>query len=128
MSNPDVQKGRRQALSVVLSQVLVGALVAIVCHAIEGARAAGASEFIVADSHGNAQNLLLDQLPADVRVVRGFPRPLSMGLPSKSFRAVTSVDKSSAAMANVDHELGICDFERWGMIPIRTDKEKYPIA
>lgn len=46
--------------------------------AIEGARAAGATEFIVADSHGNAQNLLIDQLPEDVRVVRGFPRPMSM--------------------------------------------------
>jgi F0F1-type ATP synthase assembly protein I len=45
LSNPDVQKGRRQALSVVLSQVLVGALVAIVCHAIEGARA-GASALL----------------------------------------------------------------------------------
>jgi D-amino peptidase len=46
--------------------------------AIEGARAAGATEFVVADSHGNAQNLLIDQLPEDVRVVRGFPRPMSM--------------------------------------------------
>jgi D-amino peptidase len=46
--------------------------------AIEGARAAGATEFVVADSHGNAQNLLIDQLPEDARVVRGFPRPLSM--------------------------------------------------
>lgn len=46
--------------------------------AIEGARAAGATEFIVADSHGNAQNVLIDQLPQDVRIVRGFPRPLSM--------------------------------------------------
>ncbi len=46
--------------------------------AIEGARAAGATEFVVCDSHGNAQNLLIDQLPDDVRVVRGFPRPLEM--------------------------------------------------
>jgi len=46
--------------------------------AIDGARAAGATEFVVADSHGNAQNVLIDQLPPDVRVVRGFPRPLSM--------------------------------------------------
>jgi len=46
--------------------------------AIDGARAAGASEFVIADSHGNAQNLLIDQLPDDVRVVRGFPRPLDM--------------------------------------------------
>lgn len=46
--------------------------------AIEGARAAGATAFVIADSHGNAQNLLLDQLPDDVQVVRGFPRPLEM--------------------------------------------------
>jgi D-amino peptidase len=46
--------------------------------AIEGARAAGATEFVIADSHGNMQNLLIDQLPEDVRVVRGSPRPLSM--------------------------------------------------
>ncbi len=46
--------------------------------AIEGARAAGATSFVLADAHGNAQSLLIDQLPEDVRVVRGFPRPLSM--------------------------------------------------
>jgi D-amino peptidase len=46
--------------------------------AIEGAKSAGATEFVVADSHGNMQNLLIDQLPDDVRVVRGSPRPLSM--------------------------------------------------
>jgi D-amino peptidase len=46
--------------------------------AIEAAKAAGAGEIVVADSHGNAQSLLLDALPPDVRVVRGFPRPLSM--------------------------------------------------
>ncbi len=46
--------------------------------AIDGARAAGATEFVIADSHGNMQNLLIDQLPEDVRIVRGSPRPLSM--------------------------------------------------
>jgi D-amino peptidase len=46
--------------------------------AIEGARAAGATEILVADSHGNGQNLLIDQLPADVQLVRSWPRPLSM--------------------------------------------------
>ncbi len=46
--------------------------------AIEGARLAGASEFVVCDAHGNAQNILIDQLPEDVRIVRGFPRPLEM--------------------------------------------------
>ena len=46
--------------------------------AIEGARQAGATEFVVADAHGNMQNLLIDQFPADVRIVRGEPRHLSM--------------------------------------------------
>jgi D-amino peptidase len=46
--------------------------------AIDAARAAGATEFVVCDAHGNAQNLLIDKLPDDVRIVRGFPRPLEM--------------------------------------------------
>ena len=39
-----------------------------VAAAIEGAKAAGASEILVADSHGNGQNLLIEQLPEDVEV------------------------------------------------------------
>jgi len=46
--------------------------------AIEAARAAGASEIVVSDSHGNGENLLIEQLPSDVRVVRSWPRPLMM--------------------------------------------------
>ena len=46
--------------------------------AIEGAREAGAIEILVSDSHGNGQNLLIDQLPTDVQVVRSWPRPLGM--------------------------------------------------
>jgi D-amino peptidase len=46
--------------------------------AIDAARAAGATEFVVSDSHGNGQNLLIDQLPSDVTVIRSWPRPLSM--------------------------------------------------
>lgn len=46
--------------------------------AIAGAREAGATEIVVADSHGNMQNILVDKLPADVTLVRGAPRPLSM--------------------------------------------------
>ena len=45
MSNLDVQMGRRQALAVVLGQVLLGAIVAIVCLATIGARA-GASALL----------------------------------------------------------------------------------
>jgi D-amino peptidase len=46
--------------------------------AIQGAREAGATEIVLADSHGNMQNLLLDRLPKDVTLVRGTPRPLGM--------------------------------------------------
>jgi D-amino peptidase len=46
--------------------------------AIAAARAAGATEFVVADSHGSMQNLLVEKLPADVQIVRGSPRPLGM--------------------------------------------------
>jgi D-amino peptidase len=46
--------------------------------AIEGARAAGATEFVVADSHGNGESLLIDRFPKDVTVVRSWPRPLAM--------------------------------------------------
>lgn len=46
--------------------------------AVEGARAAGATEIVVADSHGNMQNLLVERFPAGVRIVRGPGRPLGM--------------------------------------------------
>ena len=46
--------------------------------AIQGARSAGAGEILVADSHGNGQNLLIDKLPKDVKIVRSWPRPLGM--------------------------------------------------
>jgi len=46
--------------------------------AMEGARAAGAGRILVADSHGNGQNLLIDRLPEDVRVIRSWPRRLGM--------------------------------------------------
>lgn len=46
--------------------------------AIEAAFAAGATEITVSDSHGNAQNLLIEKLPKNVFLVRGFPRPLMM--------------------------------------------------
>jgi D-amino peptidase len=46
--------------------------------AIEGARAAGATEFVVADSHGNGENLLIEKFAKDTRIVRSWPRPLAM--------------------------------------------------
>jgi len=46
--------------------------------AIQGARDAGATEFVVSDSHGNGLNLLIDQFPTDVTIIRSWPRPLMM--------------------------------------------------
>src|SRR5262245_5920523 len=46
--------------------------------AIAGIRAAGPADILVCDSHGNGQSVLIDKLPDDVRMVRGFPRPLEM--------------------------------------------------
>lgn len=47
--------------------------------AIAGALAAGATEIVVADSHGNGENLLIEMFPPEkVRVIRGFPRRLGM--------------------------------------------------
>lgn len=46
--------------------------------AITGIREPGPAEVVVCDSHGNGQSVLIDKLPDDVRLVRGFPRPLEM--------------------------------------------------
>ncbi len=47
--------------------------------AVEGALAAGATEIVVVDSHGNGENLLIEKFPAaNVRLIRGFPRRLGM--------------------------------------------------
>ena len=66
-------------------------MTAEVLAAIQGAREAGATEFVISDSHGNGQSLLIDRLPTDIpiTVVRAFPRPLGMmeGIDS-SFAAV----------------------------------------
>ena len=65
--------------------------------AIAGAREAGATEFVVADAHGNMQNLLIDRFPAGVTIVRGSPRPLMMmeGIDS-TFSAVIFIGYHSA--------------------------------
>ena len=55
-----------------------GFMTAEVNACIEAAREAGATEILIADSHGNGQNLLIERLPDDVMVVRSWPRPLGM--------------------------------------------------
>jgi D-amino peptidase len=73
-------------------------MTAEVLAAVEGARAAGATEILVSDSHGNGQNLLIDRFPDDVRVIRAWPRPLGMmeGIDS-TFDAVIFVGYHSSA-------------------------------
>ncbi|MGB3564872.1 MAG: M55 family metallopeptidase [Thermoanaerobaculia bacterium] len=53
-------------------------MTAEVLAAIEGARAAGATEILVSDSHGNGQNLLLERFPEEITIIRSWPRPLMM--------------------------------------------------
>lgn len=53
-------------------------MTASVLAAIDGARQAGATEFVVSDSHGNGESLLIDRFPEDVTIVRSWPRPLGM--------------------------------------------------
>lgn len=56
---------------------------------IETAFAAGVTEIVVSDSHGNGQNLLIEKLPKKVTVVRSWPRPLMM---------MEGIDKSFAGV------------------------------
>lgn len=46
--------------------------------AVTAAKAAGATDIIVTDAHGNGENLLIEQFPPDVRVIRSWPRQLGM--------------------------------------------------
>ena len=46
--------------------------------AVHAAKEAGATEILVSDSHGNGENLLIELFPPDVRIIRSWPRHLSM--------------------------------------------------
>ena len=46
--------------------------------ACERLRELGAAEVVVSDSHGNGQNIRPERMPAYVRLVRSWPRPLGM--------------------------------------------------
>lgn len=66
--------------------------------AIAGAREAGATSILVADSHGNGQNLLIERFPDDVEIVRSWPRPQHMmqGIDS-TFHAAIYIGYHAAA-------------------------------
>jgi D-amino peptidase len=42
--------------------------------AVRAAKEAGAGEIVISDSHGNGENLLIEDFPKDVRIVRAWPR------------------------------------------------------
>lgn len=46
--------------------------------ACEGAKEAGATSIVVNDSHWNMRNIIHEDLPPDVRLIRGSAKPLSM--------------------------------------------------
>jgi len=46
--------------------------------AIEGARAAGATDIVVNDSHGNMDNILIEELNPAASLISGSPKPFSM--------------------------------------------------
>jgi D-amino peptidase len=46
--------------------------------ACEGAKEAGATSILVNDSHWNMRNIIHEELPPDVRLIRGSAKPLSM--------------------------------------------------
>ncbi len=66
--------------------------------AIAGAFEAGATEVLVSDSHGNALNLLADELDPRARLIRAWPRHLIMmdGIDS-SFDAVVFIGYHASA-------------------------------
>lgn len=75
--------------------------------AVNAAKEAGATEILVSDSHGNGENLLIELFPPDVRIIRSWPRRLTMmaGIDS-SFDAVifigyhSSTDNSKGVRAH----------------------------
>lgn len=55
-----------------------GFMTAEVLAAIQGARDAGATQVVIADAHGNGENILIERLPDDITIVRSWPRSLGM--------------------------------------------------
>lgn len=77
--------------------------------AIEGCLAAGAGEILVADAHGNAQNIIPEDLNEKVFLIRSFPRPLLQmeGIDS-SFDGVIFLGyhpKEGTSEANLSHTI-----------------------
>ncbi len=93
--------------------------------AIEGAYDAGATEVVVGDAHGDAQNIDVELLDRRVRLIRAWPRPLGMmqGVDA-SFGAVVFVGYHAAegrAPATLSHSFS-------GTIEVELDGVPVPEA
>ena len=79
--------------------------------ALDGACRAGATEFVLNDSHGSGYNVLFEQLGPDVRVIHGRLDRLPFWLPllDETFDAVIGVGMHP--MAETEH--GILPHTRW---------------
>jgi D-amino peptidase len=82
--------------------------------AVAGARAAGATDVLVVDSHGDTQNLDLAELDPGAQLVRGTPRPMYMmqGI-DESFDAVVFVGyhAKEGSPASMSHAFGYADLK-----------------
>ncbi|MGB7622496.1 MAG: M55 family metallopeptidase [Terriglobia bacterium] len=65
--------------------------------AIQGAYAAGATEVLVSDGHGDGQNIDVEKLDPRVRLIRAWPRPLQM---------MQGIDASFAAVVFIGYHAG----------------------
>ncbi|ASJ09555.1 peptide transporter [Thermococcus siculi] len=78
----------------------------IVKTAAEGLHEAGFDEVVVADSHGPMVNVIPEEMPEYVELVRGFPRPLSMVAFARGSDAALFLGyhaKAGSAGATFDH-------------------------
>lgn len=77
--------------------------------AIEGCLAAGAGEIVVSDAHGNAQNIIPEELNEKAFLIRSFPRPLlQMEGINESFDGVIFIGyhpREGTAEANLSHTI-----------------------
>jgi D-amino peptidase len=84
--------------------------------AVTAAKEMGATDILVSDSHGNGENLLIEQFPKDVRIVRSWVRPLGMmaGIDS-TFDAVIFIGYHASASnmhGVIAHTFSSADFSR----------------
>jgi D-amino peptidase len=93
--------------------------------AVEGAFDAGATEVVVSDSHGNAQNIDLEILDKRATLIRGWPRPLGMvhGL-DETFGAVAFVGYH----ASEGQDPGILSHTFTGTVEVSLNGQKVPEA